>query len=320
MAINNVLNNADEPAEQNNIPIFHHDDLGRFMPTTRKAKALNRARYLHALCARHRVHVDPDLTRTLFDTLDAHAASWTTHAINRFPQQLVPDDCNYIAATSLNISPDERLTLHKAAVSLTERYDNPLADQEPVPDIIRTILRETDPAHSAIPENLDQYAHRTGNLAAMLASILATPLQHPEHYPIAIALIGRIIRTASICSTIQMPAVSTSESNAALVTHALDDIAVLAPTLPNQLVHPTIRDVLITTNAGQIAAVQTLAQTPIHRGNDLAESHRHQPPLQPTPLANPRRSDHHHHHDHRRRHHPRLLMQPHQPAKPMLCT
>ena len=124
------------------------------------------------------------------------------------------------------------------------------------------MLRESDPARSHIPDNLDQYAARVGNLTAMLASILARPLQHPEQHPIALAVIGRIIRTASICSNIHMPTISTNQASAALITHALEDIATLATILPTQLVDPFHRDILIATNAGKITAVQTLTPAP----------------------------------------------------------
>ena len=261
IALNRVILNADEPVEQNNVPIFHHDDLGRFLPTTSKAKHLSRARYLHHLCTRHRVAIDPTLTRKLLFAVDKHSTAWITHSINRFPQQLVPDDCNYVAATGATITPEERLTLHAAAVQLTDRYDNPLADREPVPCAIRDTLRESDPTRSHLPDNLDQYSHRTGNLAAMLASILARPLQQPDHH-IAIALIGRIIRTASICANIHMPTISTNQADAALVTHALEDIAILAPALPTALVNPIHRDILIATNADKISAVETLTSSP----------------------------------------------------------
>ena len=126
------------------------------MPTTRKAKDLNRALFLRALAEHHPLPIDPDLNRRFQSAADQHATAWTTHSINRFSQQLVPDDCNYVAAAGATISPAERLTLHRAAVSLTDRYDNPLADQEPVPRTISAILRESDPARSRIPDNLDQ--------------------------------------------------------------------------------------------------------------------------------------------------------------------
>ena len=259
MALNRVINNADEAVELNNSPIFHDDDLGRFMPTTRKAKDLNRALFLRALTENLSlpIDIDPTLDKHFESVVDTHATAWMTHSIRRFPQQLVPDDCNYVAATSANISPHERLALHQAAVSITERYDNPLAAQEPVPHAIRTILHESDPARSQIPDNLDQSADRIGNLAAMLASIRSRPLHH-----ITIALIGRIIRTASICSNIHMPTVSTNQADAALVTHALEDIAILAPALPTVLVNPIHRDILITTNADKISAVETLTSSP----------------------------------------------------------
>ena len=95
----------------------------------------------------------------------------------------------------------------------------------------------------------------------MLASILARPLQQPDHH-LAIALIGRIIRTASICANIHMPTISTNQADAALVSHTLEDIAILAPALPTSMVDPIHRDTLITTIAGKIAAVRTLAPTP----------------------------------------------------------
>ena len=148
IALQQVIVNADEPVEQNNVPIFHHDDLRRFLPTTRKAKDMNRALFLRALSRHNLFPIDPALDAKFASAVDQPSAAWTAHAINRFPQQLVPDDCNYVAAT---ISPDERLTLHAAAVQLTDRYDNPPADQEPVP-VPRAILRETDPASCHIPE------------------------------------------------------------------------------------------------------------------------------------------------------------------------
>ena len=262
MALNRVVNNADQPVERNNVPIFYYDDLGRFMPTTRKAKDLNRALFLRALAKHHSLPSDPDLNRRFESAADQHTAAWTTHSINHFPQQLVPDDCNYVAATKATISTEERLTLHQAAVSLTDRYDNPLADQEPVSRAIRAILRESAPARSHIPDNLDQYAHRIGNLAAMLASILARPIQHSEPlHHITIALIGRIIRTASICSSLHMPAISTNQASTAFVDHALKDIAILAPALPAELVDPIHRDILIATNAAKISSLQTLTPT-----------------------------------------------------------
>ena len=129
---------------------------------------------------------------------------------------------------------------------------------------IRIILHDSDPtySHVHIPDNLDQYSHRIGNLAAMLASVLARPLQHPEQHHVAIAIIGRIIRTASICSNIHLPTISTNTAIAILVTHALEDIAILAPTLPTELVAPLHRDILIATNAGRISAVHTLTPNP----------------------------------------------------------
>ena len=118
------------------------------------------------------------------------------------------------------------------------------------------MLRESDPTRSHIPDNLDQYAHRTGHLAAMLAR----PLRPTDHH-LAITLIGRIIRTASICANLHMHTISTNQADAALVTHALDDIAILAPALPTSIVDPLHRDTLIATIAGKIPAVQTLAPT-----------------------------------------------------------
>ena len=141
---------------------------------------MNRALFLRALSRHNLLPIAPALDAKFESAVDQHAAAWTTHSINRFPQQLVPNDCNYVAATAATISPDQRLTLHRAAVSLTDRYDNPLAEQEPVPRAIRAILRETDPTRSHLPDNLDQYAHRIGNIAAMLASILALPLRHAD--------------------------------------------------------------------------------------------------------------------------------------------
>ena len=260
IALKKVIVNAAEPVDKNNVPIFHRDDLGRFLPTTRKAKELNRALFLHALAKHHPLPIDPDLDQHFQYVADQQITAWITHAINRFPQQLVPDDCNYVAATGAIISPDEQLTIHQAAVQLTDRYDNPLADQEPSHNAIRIILHDSDPtySHVHIPDNLDQYSHRIGNLAAMLASVLARPLQHPEQHHVAIAIIGRIIRTASICSNIHLPTISTNTAIAILVTHALEDIAILAPTLPTELVAPLHRDILIATNAGRISAVHTL--------------------------------------------------------------
>ena len=102
----------------------------------------------------------------------------------------------------------------------------------------------------------------------MLASMLARPLQHADHqhadhHHIAIALVGRIIRTASICATFHTSAISTDHPTALLVTHALEDIAILAPALPTSTVDPLHRDILITTNADKISAVNTLAKPPI---------------------------------------------------------
>ena len=151
MAITRVIANAAQPVDENNVPLFHHDDLGRFMPTTSKAKDMNRALFLRALSKHQHLPVDPALNKLFQAAADQHGAAWTTHAINRFPQRLVPDNYHYVAATSATISPDERLTLHAAAVQLTDRYDNPPADQEPVP-VPRAILRETDPASCHIPE------------------------------------------------------------------------------------------------------------------------------------------------------------------------
>ncbi len=260
MALNRVIADAAQTVEENNVPLFHHDDLGRFMPTTSKAKHLSRALFLRALAKHHPLPIDPDLDQHFQYVADQQITAWITHAINRFPQQLVPDDCNYVAATGAIIRPDEQLTIHQAAVQLTDRYDNPLADQEPSHNAIRIILHDSDPtySHVHIPDNLDQYSHRIGNLAAMLASVLARPLQHPEQHHVAIAIIGRIIRTASICSNIHLPTISTNTAIAILVTHALEDIAILAPTLPTELVAPLHRDILIATNAGRISAVHTL--------------------------------------------------------------
>ena len=264
IALKKVIVNAAEPVDKNNVPIFHRDDLGRFLPTTRKAKELNRALFLRALAKHHPLPIDPDLDQHFQYVADQQITAWITHAINRFPQQLVPDDCNYVAATGAIIRPDEQLTIHQAAVQLTDRYDNPLADQEPSHNAIRIILHDSDPtySHVHIPDNLDQYSHRIGNLAAMLASVLARPLQHPEQHHVAIAIIGRIIRTASICSNIHLPTISTNTAIAILVTHALEDIAILAPTLPTELVAPLHRDILIATNAGRISAVHTLTPNP----------------------------------------------------------
>ena len=107
IALNRAVNNADQPVDHNNVPIFHHDDLGRFMPTTRKARDLSRAQYLNNLCARHNIDVDPALAKKLLHNIhaDADADAWITHSISRFPQQLVPDDCNYVAATRATIAP-----------------------------------------------------------------------------------------------------------------------------------------------------------------------------------------------------------------------
>ena len=96
----------------------------------------------------------------------------------------------------------------------------------------------------------------------MLASMLARPLQHADHHHIAIALVGRIIRTASICATFHTSAILTDHPTALLVTHALEDIAILAPALPTALVNPIHRDILIATNADKISAVETLTSSP----------------------------------------------------------
>lgn len=53
-----------------------------------------------------------------------------------------------------------------------------------------------------------------------------------------------------------MPAISTNQADAALVTHTLEDIGILAPALPTSMVDPLHRDILIATNA-----VKTLAVT-----------------------------------------------------------
>ena len=255
-ALNRVLNNATEPAEKNNLPLFHPDDLGRFMPTTRKARGLSRAQYLYTLCNQHQISIDSTLIQKFFHAVDAHATAWVPHSIRRFPQQLTPDDCNYTGAA---ISPDERLAIHRAAVSLTHRYDNLWADQEPTHDIIRTILRESDPTRSSLPSTLDQYADIIGNLAAMLASMNAQPLQRAEKHAVVIATIGRIIRTASIYSHTHLPHISTSQASAAFVTNALDDILILAPALPNEAVPPHLQQILVSTTQDKISTVQTLA-------------------------------------------------------------
>ena len=56
-----------------------------------------------------------------------------------------------------------------------------------------------------------------------------------------------------------MPTISINRATALLVTHALEDIGILAPALPTSMVDPPHRDILITTNANRLSAVQTLA-------------------------------------------------------------
>lgn len=72
-------------------------------------------------------------------------------------------------------------------------------------------------------------------------------------------LAGRIIRTASICANTHMPAISTHLPSAVLVRHALSDIATLAPAIPDTVVNPSHRDILITNISDKISAFHTLA-------------------------------------------------------------
>ena len=90
IARNRVILNVDEPVEQNNVPIFHHDDLGRFLPTTRKAKDMNRALFLRALSKHNLFPIDPALDAKFASAVDQTSAAWTAHAINRFPSSWSP--------------------------------------------------------------------------------------------------------------------------------------------------------------------------------------------------------------------------------------
>lgn len=51
---------------------------------------------------------------------------------------------------------EDRYRPFSAAVQLTDRYDHPLADQEPALDTIRNILRDDRPTSSHLPATLDQ--------------------------------------------------------------------------------------------------------------------------------------------------------------------